>query len=1119
MKMKKNMYNLLFLLAVVLLSACQDDLNQAGRTVDEGLPARLKLAIKVPSADQVVSSRGIYDYESEVKELALIMFERSGRKVFLNLSDNLTHKAYTNGDEEVSALTQTGGRIYTLAHDIERDDLSGEYMIYAIANWSSPFCGLSETELQNMSEEDLNNAIAANESYATMLSGDQRLPMTYKSSDYVAVKNLPEDATEEDGTTLDISLRRITSHIIFKFRNSETSEKKPNFVPTSYTIYNLPRNAYLVCKGKNGIGYNKLEDDENSSETILVYNQTESLPIPGDELEFFMLENVQDNKDISAYEDRDKWREQNGTKVFSNAPSNATYIVVKGEYSDTENFGEVSYTIHLGNFSGTNYANSVSGTGNFTVNRNEKHTYTVTIKGVDSIITEATNEQEDGGDKPGAEGEITTISEGTNFVLDAHYETIMLSFPFDEKCNRANIIVKTPFDNGEYKLTDGNTFASTDYQWIHFMAPPSIDRFPIYTSGAAVDIDVFALKLSEAYNEYAERIVTDNQETVISDLNKKGYPFTLEKKTDNENNTRIYVYSAAFVDEYFYEGKSWPEFVDQDNRIIILNPAANVSEDKYSIYHADYIFHVAQRSIKTTYAHNGSVNAFGIETWNETGKSQFGYPVYESSDPMNGYLNTATLLGGTWFSDEMKTVTGYFVSPSTNNKDNHIYANANEFPGYQACLTRNRDENGNGVIDEGELKWYLPALEQYTTIWMGRDRLLEDTRLFTEEDMDNLSNDENSEYYWNKVNLWSSSPDKYRVYWPAEGASFGDEKDGQPNLGVRCVRNLLSTTAPMDLITDGESRRNENVILVTGASPNSMRTTSMTGEYTGGHTERQADNRLYAAFEVAQDVIGNNSSSSAQNLTYYYQEDNIARGANWATLRAVSSNNEYTFAVEVDPYGGVVFYETDGKTLGNQLSAQENATNGTITCSANNVSVTISTTLSKCYYSGGYIITLYVVKESGYTYYFQGNEKEMTDTYTEEIKEGVRWFSLQEIKEGNPCATLYSQNEDGSDLGQWRIPNQRELMLMVQYEYLKPNNNGYSTYPYASRTFFTAGEKLDKTLPYTYIGFITLDPGTSNFVIRCVRDASTTSGSGQSQVSNLSGQSGNSYGSGNNLFE
>ena len=244
--MKKNMYNLLFLLAVVLFSACQDDLNQAGRTVNEGLPARLKLAIKVPSADQVVSSRGIYDYESEVKELALIMFERSGRKVFLNLSDNLTHKAYTNGDEEVSALTQTGGRIYTLAHDIERDDLSGEYMIYAIANWSSPFCGLSETELQNMSEEDLNNAIAVNESYATMLSGDQRLPMTYKSSDYVAVKNLPEDATEEDGTTLDISLRRITSHIIFKFRNSETSEKKPNFVPTSYTIYNLPKNAKVL---------------------------------------------------------------------------------------------------------------------------------------------------------------------------------------------------------------------------------------------------------------------------------------------------------------------------------------------------------------------------------------------------------------------------------------------------------------------------------------------------------------------------------------------------------------------------------------------------------------------------------------------------------------------------------------------------------------------------------------------------------------------------------------------------------------------------------------------------------------------------------------------------------
>ena len=30
----------------------------------------------------------------------------------------------------------------------------------------------------------------------------------------------------------------------------------------------------------------------------------------------------------------------------------------------------------------------------------------------------------------------------------------------------------------------------------------------------------------------------------------------------------------------------------------------------------------------------------------------------------------------------------------------------------RACYDRNRDENGNGIIDEEEFKWYLPASNQ-----------------------------------------------------------------------------------------------------------------------------------------------------------------------------------------------------------------------------------------------------------------------------------------------------------------------------------------------------------------------------------------------------------------------
>ena len=978
--MKKFIYGVWLMLAVVIFAACQDDIEQAGSKVNEGLPGKLSLTIKVPSADKVTSSRGIYDYESEVKELALIMFEKGGRKEFFDLTGKLTHKAYTNGETEVNTLTETGGRIYTLSEDIEGDELSGEYTLYAIANWSSPFCGLTKADLQAMSEEQLNETLAENENFAIALSGEERLPMTYKSDEYaVVIEPIAEDAAEDVGTTIEnISLRRITSHIIFNFQNgtstAENAETNVKFTPTSYTVYNLPKNANLICKGKSVEGLNKLDDNQ--------YGNSNTISTTGNSFEFFMLENVQDKptKEDMTYSDRDKWNANaDGAKNFIYAPTSSTYIVVKGEYSSDQNFGEVSYTIHLGNFSKKNYSNSEAGYNNFTVNRNEKHTYTVTITGVNSIITEAMTDQPDGGVQPGAEGNISAISEGSNFVLDSHYETIMLKFPLDDRCKRSNIIVRTPFDNGEYTI--GETTEPGDYNWVHFMAPPSTSEFPIYNSENACNITDFALELSNLSNKV--------------DNNKPHYFL-------NEENGVKYIYTTAFVDEYFYSeynGNSvgWPEFVDQDNRVIILNPEANPSLDGNNIYHADYIFQISQRSIKTTYTHDGSINAFGIETWNETGKSQFGTPnspVTEDTEGIYksyGYQNTSTLLGEDWSID--KTVAGYFTAPATNSEDVHIYDivkdededkdKAVTYYGYQACLTRNRDENGNGKIDEGELKWYLPALEQYTTIWMGRDKLLGDTQLFSNEKMEKLSNNSDDDYYWNKVNLWTSSSGNYRVYWPAEGASYGGDKGIAS--GVRCVRNLVDRTGITKEITSNSG----NIIQVSGASELSMRSTSMTGEYSAGHNERSDDNRLYPAFEIA-------TKDLSISLSYYSQSR----------------------------------------------------------------------------------------------------------------------FNSSEIKNNTSlCAANYTQDADGADLGQWRVPNQRELMLMAEWGYLSDAKAREKEY--ASSTFFSNTD-LGKTEPFVYMGTFTLDPGTRSYYIRCVRDAQTTTAG--SSANYLQGESGSSYGAGNSLF-
>ena len=129
--------------------------------------------------------------------------------------------------------------------------------------------------------------------------------------------------------------------------------------------------------------------------------------------------------------------------------------------------------------------------------------------------------------------------------------------------------------------------------------------------------------------------------------------------------------------------------------------------------------------------------------------------------------------------------------------------------------------------------------------------------------------------------------------------------------------------------------------------------------------------------------------------------------------------------------------------------------------------------------------------------------------------EEISTFTSSVIKNNTSlCAAHYTQDADGADLGQWRVPNQRELMLMAEWGYL--SDAVASKKEYASSTFFTKSSELDKTEPFVYMGTFTLDPGTRSYYIRCVRDAQTTTAG--SSANYLQGESGSSYGAGNSLF-
>lgn len=1056
---------------VVLLASCQEEIWPVGM-VKEGIPTSIDFTISVPAADEVVVTKAsVAASESEIRELMLIMFEQSGRKMVLDLTPYL----------DAGTVTE-GYRIYKFAKPIDKDMygndvLSGNYTsVYAIANWSSLFSTLAN--LDELDEDKLLNQIATNPGFVYNISGSERFPMTG------ITKNVAVAPEGEGSTTLQISLKRLVARIEFEFANGSSTvngkEENPNFTPSSYTIYNIPSKANLFSKDNNAMS--GLADGD--------FGKSADISLSSRSFEFFMLENVQNVKTTGcdSQAKRETW--SGGTmgaptlpedKNFTYAPDYGTFIVVKGSYTGTSYIGDASYTIHLGNFSEENGYDF----SNFKVNRNERLIYKVTVNGVRSIVTEVTANNET---QPGAEGAFAETAENV-FVLDAHYEKVMMDLT--GLGESAYLFVDTPYcqdNNGhaQVKLSEvtkaGLDEMGLDYKWVSFIKPAAADNFPDYVKANSGDI---------------HDLVND----IIAGTGKYYAEIGGKKLT------------AAFVDEYFYETKPdgsaavWTEFANTDNRTMSIRPGISYSTDGNSSLVQNSHIELSQRSIKTTYAFDGKdpndgvYVPFGIETWDETGKIYFygsnhtsqtngnNYNLTGLTDD-NGWANTNLLTGGQLPPSPEKA--GYLESVSDNSKESHVYsayvaiAENSRAKGYNACLLRNRDEDNNGVISDTELKWYLPAIDQYTNIWLSEDLLNEDTQLFDRANLSSANNTLNmaSVYY-------SSSSYEKRLYWALEGASYGraygTSWDNAEN-GVRCVRNLVSKDN--DNIYDDvpSSLTTASGMIISAQNITAVRTIDHVGEYGIGHKERSEDNKLPAAFEVAKVYLGETIGAGTGNLITIPAKTWLVLNTSGCTATrngSYGSGYTYTLTISVSPIEGDS-YTCNGTTLdsGNNYTATFN----------NGSSTTLSVLVTK---ADGSKKTIPVTFEySGWSGYngveYEGVDEERTE-YDGEIRTGNRTGSKDKFTVGSfnatdLCATGYYQMPDKSDLGMWRVPNQREFMLMLQYDYLiSTGSEGCISSTFLTGTF--------KTQPFsTYNGGITLDNRANNIYIRCVMDAKVIGG-------------------------
>lgn len=565
-----------------------------------------------------------------------------------------------------------------------------------------------------------------------------------------------------------------------------------------------------------------------------------------------------------------------------------------GDQTILERTADVLYTIHLGGIN--------ADWSDFAHRRNHKYTYEVNIVDIDKIIVEAT--EEDSEYRPGTEGVVTDIVDA-EFEMDAHYGVlnVMLSnrersgggdagaFPFRMEVwfNGRRIIIDqdnyTDFTSGDICNESAKL-----WQWVEFRPTTGRDAIADYKPygklGEVTGADGRTFRINE-----------------IADIDK----FPGSNGNTNPLNTDEQWYTV-FINEYVYESgfdegaNNWVDYVNQNDRIVWLNTHGEASEDGESRY-IKAKYSITQKSIQSFYDMPGDRNvemdALGMEHLNETfgfnlrwngisldglginngrhnqwlyvngGGKGDGWSDYVSQNTLQRIDNINTNPYQDYTGSELSAGPYYVPAADTytngNSLDRHDINTTYYLRILDACMNRNRDNNGNGRIDLEEIRWYLPASSEIIDLVIGRNSFTTPLMNYSGNPALNSPQTNLSERHTANTRFHFATSNN-RVLWAEEGVTINPESDGItdnwniPPQQVRCVRALgtnLATDNAGDLTPafTWDSDAGPTKIYPTYYESKNMR--SYSGTAVQPHQETSNLNGLaYNGFEFSPKLIG-----------------------------------------------------------------------------------------------------------------------------------------------------------------------------------------------------------------------------------------------------------------------
>lgn len=843
--MKKVMKLAYLLMGVaLLLSSCSEDIFPGGSESNEDVTISLAYS-DVSPRDIVVNSRATPEEERHLDNLYIYIFDGNGNlKGYKGIEgeDNLNQNTSSSEKQVITGIKTRSGDSY----------------IYAVANI---YTGLYPVETSNGTVEPNKLPINLDEEKARAgeydFTLDQLKALTFnRENTSIDVSTFLMSGAVQTGNLVNITtagtingdnairLSRIVSKVKFTIEAAKEEGITRSFKLDTYDIMNIAKEGRLIGKidGNDRIEAEKVNN--NIGNHIGVNDVKDGAQF----FEVYLPENLQNKvKSVNSQAERED-DSQTTSKVFTNAPAKGTYVVLKGKYEETKNgttrSADVTYYVHLGD--------CTKDVDNYDVERNCKYTYNITVAGVDKIIVEAL--KQDGADQPGAEGVVLEYgAKGKNMTLDSHYEYMVMRFYQDDikglkDAGKGYFYQVYALGNHTDVINVGATTVGkdngVDTSWIQFAIKCSRDGS---SSTYSTDRTNRGTACSYPGTEYSSDLYT--VEEFLKYLYNNANSTRIWTKSDSKGK---YIDATCFISENYYKNLKWNQYVnDVDKRAFYVANQVETSNDGRSVY-AITQYGLTQYNIQTFYDRSqaGSITAYGCETINDEEGKDFtvngGGWKYNSAgtDTWNGRANMVKDIKS---SDDWESL-----------KSNESLI--------KACMSRNRDLDGDGKISDDEIRWYAPTISQYIGIWIGEEIMSTEAKLFNRSTSTLEGESDRMLYY--------SSTNNQNTYFSEEGMATNHYSNGNtayPPKLVRCLRNLKSNNEGYDSepVKYYTYNATNSKVTLDKVDEKALNTTGELGEL-NEHKERSAVNKPAKSFKIAANTYPteNSSRASMENVVY-----------------------------------------------------------------------------------------------------------------------------------------------------------------------------------------------------------------------------------------------------------